>query len=256
MSDVYVFVGSTLAVAEAQAELDAEYLPPVTAGAVYGLWWRRPRAIGIIDGYFAHSPAVWHKEIMWMMERGVHVFGGAGLGALRAVELEMFGMRGVGWVYQAFKDGTLDQDDEVAVACADASGGYGPNSEAMVNIRRTLLAAHSEEIISDETHALLTDAAKASFYAERNWPHVLEIGRQGAAPPDELAALREWLRHRRIDQMADDAVAMLREMRRFLAADPPPMQVPWTTAETAIWNAARETADGSDTAGPAGSLTP
>ncbi len=55
--------------------------------------WRRQ--MDALAGYFEHVPAVWHKEIMWIMERGVHVFGSAGLGALRAVELETFGMRGV-----------------------------------------------------------------------------------------------------------------------------------------------------------------
>ena len=84
MSEIYVFLGPTLAEKEARAELDAVYLPPVSAGDIYRLWRRRPRAIGIVDGYFDHVPAVWHKEIMWVMERGVHVFGGAGLGALRA----------------------------------------------------------------------------------------------------------------------------------------------------------------------------
>ena len=88
MSDIYVFLGPTLAEKDAQAELDAVYLPPVSAGDVYRLWRRRPRAIGIVDGYFDRVPAVWHKEIMWIMERGVHVFGGAGLGALRAAELD------------------------------------------------------------------------------------------------------------------------------------------------------------------------
>ena len=80
-------------------------------------------------------PAVWHKEIMWMMEHGVHVFGAAGLGALRAAELDSFGMHGAGWVYQAFRDGTLDRDDEVAVRHGTAEDGYRPLSEAMVNIR-------------------------------------------------------------------------------------------------------------------------
>ena len=97
MNGVYVFVGPTLAVSDARAELDAVYLPPVTAGDVHRLWRLRPRAIGIIDGFFEHAPAVWHKEILWIMEQGVHVFGSAGMGALRAVELEMFGMRGVDW---------------------------------------------------------------------------------------------------------------------------------------------------------------
>ena len=44
----------------------------------------RPRAIGIIDGYFQQVPSVWHKEILWAMAQGVHVFGSASMGALRA----------------------------------------------------------------------------------------------------------------------------------------------------------------------------
>ena len=151
MNEIYVFLGPTLTEKEARAELDAVYLPPAAAGDVYRLWRRRPRAIGIVDGYFERVPAVWHKEIMWVMERGVHVFGGAGLGALRAAELGGFGMRGVGWVYQAFRDGTLDRDDEVAVRHAAAGQGYRPLSEAMVNIRRTLEAAQRQGIISAGT---------------------------------------------------------------------------------------------------------
>ena len=104
MSDIYVFLGPTLAENDARAELDAVYLPPVSAGDVFRLWRQRPRAIGIVDGYFEHVPAVWHKEIMWIMAHGVHVFGSAGMGALRAAELDSFGMHGVGRVYQAFKE--------------------------------------------------------------------------------------------------------------------------------------------------------
>ena len=121
----YVFLGPTLAADRARAELDAVCLPPVSEGDIYRLWGRRPRAIGIVDGYFERVPAVWHKEIMWIMERGVHVFGAASMGALRAVELDSFGMRGVGWVYQQFRDGMLDRDDEVAVKHGPPARGTG-----------------------------------------------------------------------------------------------------------------------------------
>jgi hypothetical protein len=243
MNGVYVFVGPTLAVTDARAELDAVYLPPVTAGDVHWLGRLRPRAIGIIDGFFEHAPAVWHKEILWIMEQGVHVFGSAGMGALRAVELEMFGMRGVGSVYQAFKDGTLDQDDEVAVALGDSADGYRPRSEAMVNIRQTLLAAERENVISETTCSLIMRAAKSTFYAERNWPDLIDATLSKAADPAELAALGAWLQHQRVDQMAEDALAMLREMRSFLATDPAPLRVRWATANTTIWNAARHRTD-------------
>jgi hypothetical protein len=253
MSDVYVFVGPTLAEKDARAELDAVYLPPATVGDVYRLWRRRPRVIGIVDGYFDHVQTVWHKEIMWIMEQGVHVFGGAGMGALRAAELDAFGMRGVGWVYQAFREGTLDRDDEVAVKHAAAEEGYRALSEAMVNIRRTIQAAERQEIISAATRGILTVTGTALFYHDRTWPDLLQAGEARGADAAELDALRRWLPAGRIDQQADDAVAMLREIRSFLATDPAPQQVSWSMANTAMWEAAKRRADTMPGDGAAGS---
>jgi hypothetical protein len=243
VNDIYVFLGPTLAEKDARAELDAVYLPPAAAGDVYRLWRRNPRAIGIVDGYFDHVPAVWHKEIMWVMEHGVHVFGAAGLGALRAAELDSFGMRGAGWAYQAFKEGTLDRDDEVAVRHAAAGDGYRPLSEAMVNIRRTLRAAQDQGIISAATLGILADAGAALFYRDRTWPELLRAAEAARAGPGELDALRRWLPAGRIDQQAADATAMLREMRGFLAGDPAPQQVSWSMSDTAMWAVARRRAD-------------
>ena len=243
MSDIYVFLGPTLAEKDARAELDAVCLPPAAAGDVYRLWRRHPRAIGIVDGCFGHVPAVWHKEILWVMEHGVHVFGAAGLGALRAAELGSFGMRGTGWVYEAFRDGTLDRDDEVAVRHAAAEDGYRPLSEAMVNIRRTLRAAQDQDVISAATLDTLAAAGAALFYRDRTWADLLRAAEAARADPGELGALRRWLPAGRIDQQADDATAMLREMRGFLAADPAPKQVSWTMSGTAMWEVAKRRAD-------------
>jgi hypothetical protein len=256
MNEIYVFLGPTLAEKDARAELDAVYLPPVSAGDIYRLWRRHPRAIGIIDGYFDRVPAVWHKEIMWMMERGVHVFGGAGLGALRAAELDSFGMHGVGWVYQAFRDETLDRDDEVAVRHATADDGYRPLSEAMVNIRRTLAAAEHQGIISAATAGILETTGTALFYHDRTWPELLRAGAATRADAAELDALRRWLPAGRIDQQAADAVAMLRDMHGFLAADPAPQQVSWSMASTAMWEVAKRRADVLPRDGTAGSWLP
>ena len=253
MSDIYVFLGPTLAEKDARAELNAVYLPPVAAGDVYRLWRRRPRAIGIIDGYFDRVPAVWHKEILWIMEHGVHVFGGAGMGALRAAELDSFGMRGVGRVYHAVRDGNLDRDDEVAVRHAAAADGYRPLSEAMVNIRRTLEAAEHQGIISAATRGILVAAGTAIFYPERTWPELLRTAGAARADAAELDALQRWLPAGRIDRQAADAVAMLREMGSFLAADPAPQEVSWSMANTAMWEVARRRADAPPGDGTAGS---
>jgi hypothetical protein len=236
VNEVYVFLGPTLPVTAARAELDAEYLPPVSAGDVCRIGERRPRAIGIVDGCGEGGQAVWHKEILWAMERGVHVFGAAALGALRAAEMASFGMRGTGWVYRAFSDGTLDRDDEVAVAWEPEQDGYRKRSEAMVSIRRTLQAARDDGIIRAATHDALVAAGAAMFYPGRTWPALLAAAKPGADPA-ELDALRRWLPAGRIDQQAVDAVEMLREMRTFLATDPPRQRVAWTTALTTRWDA-------------------
>jgi hypothetical protein len=254
MNDIYVFLGPALADKDARAELDAVYLPPAAAGDVYRLWQRHPRAIGIVDGYFAGVPAVWHKEIMWVMAQGVHVFGAAGLGALRAAELGGFGMHGTGWIYEAFRDGVLDRDDEVAVRHATAGDGFRPLSEAMVNIRRTLQAAADQEVISAATSGSLAATAAGLFYRDRTWAELLGAAGTARADPAELDALRRWLPAGRIDQQAADATAMLREMRTFLAGDPAPQQVSWNMSDTAMWAVARHRADTITRDAEAGSL--
>jgi hypothetical protein len=90
-----VFAGPTIPADEIRAIVDAVCLPPVAHGDVYRVSLERPRAIGIIDGYFERQPAVWHKEILWALNEGIHVFGSASMGALRAAELAPFGMVGV-----------------------------------------------------------------------------------------------------------------------------------------------------------------
>src|SRR5215813_12803310 len=144
---VYVFVGPTLPPAEVATALDAVCLPPVAQGDVYRVVGARPRAIGIIDGYFDGMPAVWHKEILWAMHEGVHVFGSASMGALRAAELHEFGMRGIGDIFAAFRDGRLEDDDEVAVLHGPAEAGFRPSTEAMVNVRATLDAAEAAGVL-------------------------------------------------------------------------------------------------------------
>jgi hypothetical protein len=143
---IYVFVGPTLSAEEARKELDAVYLPPAAQGDVYRAARERPEAIGLIDGYFERVPAVWHKELLWAMAEGIHVYGSASMGALRAAELAPFGMRGFGATFEAFLHGDLEDDDEVAVMHAPAEEGYRPLSEAMVNIRATLASAERAEV--------------------------------------------------------------------------------------------------------------
>lgn len=239
----FVFLGPSLPVAEARAEFDAVYLPPVAQGDVYRVASRGAQAIGIVDGYFQRVPAVWHKEILWAISRGVHVFGSASMGALRAAELAPFGMEGVGTIFEAFRDGVLKDDDEVAVTHSTAESGYAALSEAMVNIRATLAAAESERALSPSTRAELERIAKDLYYPDRSYPLVLRRAVEQGQPAAELDAFRAWLPVGRVDQKRADAIAMLRQMRLHLAEGSPPKQAPFRLEPTLQWQRAIRSAD-------------
>jgi hypothetical protein len=236
---VYVFTGPTLSAEDGAAELDATFLPPAAQGDVYRASLDRPRAIGIIDGYFERIPSVWHKEILWAMSQGIHVFGASSMGALRAVELEPFGMEGVGAVFEAFKRGELDDDDEVAVAHAAAEDGYKVMCEAMVNIRATHRAAAATGVITDDSRAQLDRLAKELFYAERSYPAILRRAADRGLPADELDALRAWLPRGKVNQKRLDALEMLRVMRERLAAGLEPKRADFVFEYTDAWDQVR-----------------
>jgi hypothetical protein len=232
---IYIFTGPTLSREAVRAEVDAVCMPPVSQGDVYRVGIKRPRAIGIIDGYFERVPAVWHKEILWAMSQGIHVYGSASMGALRAAELCPFGMEGVGEIFEAYRDGALEDDDEVAVAHGAAEAGYRCLSEAMINIRRTLEAAEAAAVIGAETRRGLERIAKRLFYPERHYPRILQEGAAAGLAAAELGALRQWLPAGQVNQKQRDALQMLRLMREQLAGEPGPKQVSYGMAHTASW---------------------
>jgi len=239
--NVYVFTGPTLSVAEARAELDAVYLPPVSQGDVYRVACRRPWAIGIIDGCFECVPAVWHKEILWAMKEGVHVFGSASMGALRAAELAPFGMEGVGRIFEAYRDGSLEDDDEVAVAHGPAERGSRPTSAAMVDIRATLGAAEAHRVVTRATRRSLERIAKELFYAERNFQVILRRAATCGLPQRQLSALEDWLPQGKVHQKREDALAMLRCIRAR-QSNPERKMVRYSFEHTEVWERARRQA--------------
>lgn len=231
-----VFVGPTLRPEEIAAAGEFLCLPPVAQGDVYRAALRRPRAIGIIDGYFSGARSVWHKEILWAISEGIHFFGSASMGALRAAELHNLGMRGIGRIFETFRDGVLEDDDEVAVVHGPAEIGYLPASEAMVNIRATLALTEAKGVLSPGSRRALEAFAKALFFADRNWPALLAGAAAHGVPDSELAALRDWLPEGRVDQKRLDALEMLAAMTETLAAGEP-MRPAFHFEWTHLWDA-------------------
>jgi hypothetical protein len=122
-------------------------------------------------------------------------------------------MQGIGRIFEAYRDGVLEDDDEVAVIHGPAETGFLPLSDAMVNIRATLAKAVAHRLVSPNCGHTLEACAKSLFFHRRDWPLVLDVGRERGASPSEIEALQAWLPHGRVDQKRDDALAMLAAMR-------------------------------------------
>lgn len=241
---IVVFVGPSVPVEAAQGVLNAVYRPPAAQGDVYRAARQRPHAIGLVDGYFERVPAVFHKEILWAMSQGVHVFGSASMGALRAAELAAFGMQGVGRIFEAYRDGRLEADDEVAVAHAAGEDDHVALSEAMVNLRATLAAASEAHVIGEATRDGLLQIAANLFYPERSYPTILRRGRERGLARGELDALERWLPAGRIDQKRADALEMLAALREHaVTTQGQPKTVTFSFEHTDLWDRVQRASD-------------
>ena len=167
---VIVFTGLSISPEEASTILEADYRAPVKRNDVLNAIADKPDIIGIIDGVFHQSPAVSHKEIMKAMDEGITVVGGSSMGALRASELDVLGMKGIGYVYNQYASGAITSDDDVAVT-------FDPDSkvslsEALVNIDYKLNLAIEKGIINSEEKENIIKVTKDIYHPKRNYPYI------------------------------------------------------------------------------------
>jgi hypothetical protein len=197
------FLGPSLPAGEARCTV----LPPAQKGDVWRALTRlRPDSIALIDGVFESAPSVWHHEILDALDAGVLVYGGASMGAVRAAELHSRGMRGVGRIFEWYRDGRIIDDSEVALLHADAEHGFRPLTVPLVNVRWAAECAQRAGILgSMEAHALVTSAARM-FYQERTWPRLLEVL--------SATARTRWEGFEVPDLKADDARQTLRAAKK------------------------------------------
>jgi hypothetical protein len=219
MHDTVVFLGPSMPVAKARRLLDAQFLPPICRGDID----RLPagvRFIGVIDGEFFQKMAISPKEIIRALGRGIKIFGSSSMGALRAAETHTFGMVGIGRVFEQFRDGILDADDEVAVAYEPVT--YRPLSDPMVNLREALALALSAGVIAERQHQELISVMKACYFPHRSWRALEEI-----CPQLRKLAERQPLP----DLKRDDACALLNAMRRARESESAKHRQPLTACE-------------------------
>ena len=198
--------------------------PPAIAGDLIALLADPPERLCLLDGLFDACAAPWHKEILLLMAAGTRVYGAASMGALRAAELDRFGMIGVGTIYAAYRKGRLAGDDEVALAHGPEDWGWRPLSVPMVEVRATLVEVCHQGLLSVKEARAIRSVAHRIHYTERDWPAIIT---EACGLADEHALQRLPEKHVRLKQR--DALACLQRCATDLGsscrAPAPPVTV-------------------------------
>jgi TfuA protein len=201
MHDTVIYLGPTLGRAEASRILEADYLPPISRGDL-GRLPEHVKVIGIVDGEFFQTLAVSPKEIIRTLDRGVRVFGASSMGALRASETDRYGTVGVGRIFTMFRDGVVDEDDEVALVYEAET--FHPLSVPLVNIRNILEIAFSQDLIDREEMRHVLRRMKALYFPDRTYAQLKHF----------CPALAELLGRETIpDLKREDAIEMLQAIK-------------------------------------------
>ncbi len=202
-------------------------LPPVCQGDLASAVRQpRPRGILVVDGEFGESLSVWHKEILWALDRGVRVLGSSSMGALRAAELERFGMEGVGVVFAHYRDGWLTSDADVALVHADADEDYRALTWPLVNVRATISSLLESGDVDAEEAVILTRAAEAVHFRERGEVALARRVADDGLDAEQAQRLARRVAGAYVDQKRLDAEQALDLLLRIDDVPPPVAEKP------------------------------
>jgi hypothetical protein len=173
-NEVFVFAGATISAAEIRALMpDCQICPPARVGDIHRALHAGAKIILLIDGDL-YAGVTRQKEILLALQSGVVVVGCSAFGAVRAVELRDYGMRGVGRVYEwLLQHLPMNKNHEVLYHYEDRNGRFLRRSESLINWRfrlSQLRLDHAENLnVSRATKQLeqVLEQLEGVYYQER-----------------------------------------------------------------------------------------
>ena len=160
---------------------DVSIYPPAAMGAIFNATIAGYEVIALVDAVFGNVPTVWHKEILYAISKGCVVIGGSSMGAIRASELDVYGMVGIGIAYRLFKRGLTD-DDEVCLAHAPEDLNYMPISDPMINVRYTARRMKRYGVFDSKSELEFVSKMKNIFFTNRDKSAIKKCIKQVVSP--------------------------------------------------------------------------
>lgn len=215
---------------------DIELRAPASHGDVTRAVLDGAMAIGLIDGQFEAVAAVWHKELLFALSRGVQVLGAASMGALRSAECEHFGMKPIGVIANRYADGSLDDDAAVAQVHGPAELGFIPMSETLVDAVANIEQLRTLGIISDQEENALINSARSIFFKIRTAQTIVE-GARSIVGKRHSEVLTAYTKHH-FSLKARDALQLIDQLRR-MPVDSQAVIPQWKLSEPETWKRAQ-----------------
>jgi hypothetical protein len=215
MINSVLFIGTSISIKEVRTLVDTDKIlikPPIqredleNLGSAY-------KNIYIVDGVFHTELSISPREILNKLKQGYKVYGGSSMGALRAAELDLYGMIGIGSIYEMYKSGEINSDAEVALSCNPEN--YYPLSEPLINIRYAIKLAYEKHLIkSNHQENMLKALLKVHFY-ELNYAEVFKTAKK-IWPPNIAQLFQEFIKKNKkdLDLKRKDALKVIRVINR------------------------------------------
>ncbi len=166
-----VFAGPSLAKKWRVDDDELVFAPPIKRGDLELFQGFDP--VIIVDGEFGQNLSVSPKEILGAIRDGRRIIGASSMGALRASELDGFGMVGVGWIYNRFASAAVRYDDDVALGYSPED--FTPLTVPLVNVLYSVESAAADGLISKKESQNISKQARGIFYADRDLVSVTKI---------------------------------------------------------------------------------
>ena len=213
MNKPIIFIGPSLTIEKARKIFNADYRPPAKKGDFLRLLAcindDDRTIIGLVDGLFLQDyPPTPIEVFQLLIKKNMLVLGAASLGALRAVELEKYGMIGIGKIFELYKNNKIDADDELAVTFTEDTQLI--QSEAMIDIRYNLFIALKKGVIDENTKRAAVKVAKSIYFPNRNYEDVIdETKRIHPSLSDYLESFRSYISKNRQSLKEQDAIKLV-----------------------------------------------
>ena len=132
------------------------------------------------------------------------------MGALKALECEKFGMRGIGKIFNWYKSKKIDAEDEVAVSFNPVS--HTTLSTPLVNVRFLLSKALEIKQITSKEKNKIIQIAQNIYFPQRNYQLIFETALKEGIPMQKVKFLKKMSANKKYDLKFQDTLLCLKEI--------------------------------------------